>query len=123
MNQFNHICANPNCPNKIIGADGKPQPNYWACDDCDRGKGITYRSICCSEKCFNEYYDIISGKKQNPEPKSEPRTIKKRNKKSQNNSKPVETVEVKSINITESPQSTETTNNDIAQDCIEETTE
>lgn len=63
MPNYNHICANPNCPSKIVDKNGNLQPNYWACDDCDRGRGITWRRICCSEECFNEYLDIVNGKK------------------------------------------------------------
>lgn len=62
MQEYNHTCVNPNCPNKIVDKNGNLQPNYWACDDCDRGKGITWRRICCSEECFNEYLDFIKNR-------------------------------------------------------------
>lgn len=76
MVEFNHICANPNCPNKIVDSSGRALPNYYACDDCDRSKGITWRFLCCSRECFNEYYNIATGavKKSN--------TVTKKSKKS-----------------------------------------
>jgi len=44
----NHVCKNPKC-NK----------NYWACDDCDKNKGVHWRSLCCSVDCFKEYLRAI----------------------------------------------------------------
>jgi hypothetical protein len=43
----NHICKNPNC-----------EKSYYACDDCDKNKGIHWRSYCCSIECIKEYWRI-----------------------------------------------------------------
>jgi hypothetical protein len=45
----NHVCKNPNCQS----------PSYYACDDCDKNRGLHWRSLCCSVDCFKEYMRII----------------------------------------------------------------
>lgn len=75
MSRFNHTCLNPNCPNKIVGADGTPQNNYYACDECDRNRGITWRSLCCTKECFEEYAKLFLGKKkEEPAPQENKQT-------------------------------------------------
>jgi hypothetical protein len=44
----NHICKNPKC-----------LKNFYACDDCDKNRGIHWRSLCCSVECFKEYMTFI----------------------------------------------------------------
>lgn len=90
MDKFNHTCVNPNCPNKIVGADGRPQNNYYACDECDRNRGITWRSLCCTKECFEEYMSIFFDNKEKKEVKKTQPTetaTKKSQPRKKNNTK------------------------------------
>lgn len=42
----NHICKNPNC-----------RKEYYACNYCSRT--LSWRSIACSKKCYQEYTDLV----------------------------------------------------------------
>lgn len=52
----NHTCKNPKCG-----------ISYYACDDCDKSKGVHWRSLCCTPKCFQEYMEFIE-ERDNPKP-------------------------------------------------------
>lgn len=47
--KLNHICCNPNCTK----GEGGGRKHYFACDYCDRTN--SWKSICCSIECFNEF--------------------------------------------------------------------
>ena len=48
----NHVCCNPNCKK---GEDGG-RKKYFACDYCDRIN--SWKSICCSLDCYNEFISL-----------------------------------------------------------------
>jgi hypothetical protein len=61
---------------------------YFACDDCDKGKGINWRSLCCSPECFKEYIRIID-ERDNPKAEIEENSINISEVKSSNRKKSV----------------------------------
>lgn len=57
--KMNHICCNPNCTK----GDGGGRKHYFACDYCDRTN--SWKSICCSVECFNEFSTLQEKRENN----------------------------------------------------------
>lgn len=56
--KLNHVCCNPNCTK----GEGGGRKHYFACDYCDRTN--SWKSICCSIECFNEF-SMLQEKREN----------------------------------------------------------
>lgn len=63
--KLNHICCNPNCHK----GDNGGRKAYFACDYCDRTN--TWKSICCSVECYNEFMALGKKKTHNRIDKTE----------------------------------------------------
>ena len=57
--KLNHVCCNPNCTK----GEGGGRKHYFACDYCDRTN--SWKSICCSIECFNEFSTLQEKRENN----------------------------------------------------------